>query len=241
MSRIKNEQLNHASSSEEEASLDDFDTDNDLPPSGLSQPYLYNKNPRLSVFRSGLTQGMVTKDVVKELLATTGESYVATAVPCNIQHNTAFIVDTWSLEDMWDIKCDDMGSWTNQGRKNFKKGTLTNDYDMYRQSYTHADLPSLKKYLIYLQNDDVQCRYMFVQYVFTDGETQLTLRPHGNTKQDQRPYKRTMPSTMKAIKDEKAQPGEVMHAVIKTRGGIDNICASGKYPRNRSQIYRARK
>ena len=116
MSRIKTEQLNHASSSKEEASLhDDFDSDNDLPPSGLSQPYLYNKNPRLPVFRSGLTQGMVKKDVAKELLAITDESFVATAVPCIIQHNTAFIFDTWSLEDMWDIKRDDMGSWTNQG------------------------------------------------------------------------------------------------------------------------------
>lgn len=93
------------------------------------------------------------------------------------------------------------------GVKEFQKG--------YRQSYTHADLPSLKKYLIYLQNDNVQCRYMFVQYVFMDWETQLTLRPHGNTKQDQRPYKRTMSSTMKAIKEEKAKPQEVMHAVIK--------------------------
>ena len=36
---------------------------------------------------------------------------------------------------MRNIKCDDMGSWTNQGRKNFKKGILTNHYDTYRQSY----------------------------------------------------------------------------------------------------------
>ena len=161
---------------------------------------------------------MATKEVVEELLSITDESPVATAVPCDIKHNTTFIVDTWSLKDMWDVKCDDMGSWTNQGRKNFKKGTLTNHYDTYRQSYTNATLPSLKKYFIYLQNEDTHYRYMFVQYVFTAGECQLTLRPHGNTRKDQKPYKRTMASTMKAIKDEKAKPREVMHAVIEKRG-----------------------
>ena len=193
------------------------------------------------MFKSGLTQGMATKEVVEELLSITDERPVATAVPCDIKHNTTFIVDTWSLKDMWDVKCDDMGSWTNQGRKNFKKGTLTNHYDTYRQSYTNATLPSLKKYFIYLQNEDTHHRYMFVQYVFTAGESQLTLRPHGNTRKDQKPYKRTMASTMKAIKDEKAKPREVMHAVIEKRGGIDSICSSGEYPRNRDQIYRARR
>jgi hypothetical protein len=99
---------------------------------------------------------MPTKEIAKELLNVSDDRQVATAVPCNVQHNTAFIVDSWSLNDVWDIKSDDMGSWTNQGRKKFKKGSMAEKYDIYWQSFTHGDLPSLKKYLVYLQDENGQ-------------------------------------------------------------------------------------
>ena len=182
---------------------------------------------------------MQTKEVVRELLKINDESQVARAVPCNVQHNLAFIVDSWSLDDLWDIKCDEMGSWTNQGRKHFKTGTMADKYDTYRQSYTHADLPTLKKYLIYLLNAKGD-PFRYIQYVFPEGEMQLTLRPHGNAKKDHRPYKRTMSRTITAIREEEAKPREIMHAIIDHRGGIENISSSGEYPRNRIQIYRSR-
>lgn len=75
--------------------------------------------------------------------------------------------------------------------------------------------------------------------VFTEGETEVTLRPHGSTKNDQRPYKRTMASTIKAIRAKDAKPWEIMHEIINERGGIEQVGSSGEYPRNRSQIYRA--
>ena len=81
---------------------------------------------------------------------------------------------------------------------------------------------------------------MFVQYVFTGGETQVTLRPHGSAKNDQRPYKRTMASTLKAIRSKDVKPREVMHEIIDERGGIEQVGSSGEYPRNHGQIYRAR-
>jgi hypothetical protein len=70
---------------------------------------------------------------------------------------------------VWDIKCDDMGWWTNQGRK--PMGTMADKYDTYRQSYTHSDLPSLKKWM-----PKGPYRYMYVQYVFSEGTRQLTLK-----------------------------------------------------------------
>jgi hypothetical protein len=40
---------------------------------------------------------------------------------------------------------------------------------------------------------------------------------------------------------DKAKPREIMHSVIEERGGINNICGSAEYPRDRNQIYNARK
>ena len=100
------------------------------------------------------------------------EKRVASAVPIRVQHNVAFVVDSWKLKNIWDVKCDDMGSWANQGRKTFKKGKMDDDYNVYRQSYFNANLPSFKKYLVYLANDNGETyRYLFLQYVFTEGET----------------------------------------------------------------------
>ena len=95
-------------------------------------------------------EGIQTKEVVRECLKIRDDSQVERVVPCNVQHNSAFIVDSWGLDDVWDIKCNDMGSWTNEGRK--PMGTMADKYDTYRQSYKPGDLPSLKKSLIYLLN-----------------------------------------------------------------------------------------
>ena len=93
------------------------DSDSDPPPSRILHAHFYNNNPRLPVCRYGLTEGMPIKEIVMELLNVDGDSRVATAIPSNVQHNLAFIVDTWCLDAVWDIKSNDMRSWTNQGRK----------------------------------------------------------------------------------------------------------------------------
>ena len=135
-----------------------------------------------------------------------------------------------------------MGLWANQGRKTFKKGKMDDDYNVYRQSYFNANLPSLKKYLVYLANDNGETyRYMFLPYVFTEGETAVHIQSHGNSKRSssRKEYKQTMPSTMEAIREGKGIPREIMHAIIDDRGGIDNVRSSGEYLRDRGQIYHA--
>jgi hypothetical protein len=91
------------------------ESDSDPPSSGIYHAHFYNGNQRLPTFRYGLTEGMQTKDVIRELLNISDDSQVATAVPCNVSHNSAFIVDSWSLDDACNIKSDDMALWTNQG------------------------------------------------------------------------------------------------------------------------------
>ena len=120
---------------------------------------------------------------------------------------------------------------------------MDDDYNVYRQSYFNANLPSLKKYLVYLANDNGETyRYMFLQYVFTEGETAVHIHPHGNSKRSSshKEYKQTMPSNMEAIREGKGIPRQIMHAIIDDRGGIDNVRSSGEYLRDRGQIYHAR-
>ena len=86
------------------------------------------------------------------------------------------------------------------------------------------------------------CFYsMFLQYVFTEGETAVHIQSHGNSKRSSshNEYKQTMPSTMEAIGEGKGIPREIMHAIIDDRGGIDNVRSSGEYLRDRGQIYHA--
>ena len=204
-------------------------------------PKFYNDDMKLPVLEWGMKQGMHTKDAV-QILREFPEKRVASAVPIRVQHNVAFVVDSWKLKNIWDVKCDDMGSWANQGRKTFKKGKMDDDYNVYRQSYFNANLPSLKKYLVYLANDNGETyRYLFLQYVFTEGETAVHIQSHGNSKQSSshKEYKQTMPSTMEAIREGKGIPREIMHAIIDDRGVIDNVRSSGEYLRDRGQIYHA--
>ena len=46
-------------------------------------------------------------------------SQICSAQPLRVQHNCTFIVDLGKLKDTGDIKCDDLGSWKNNGSKQF--------------------------------------------------------------------------------------------------------------------------
>lgn len=194
-----------------------------------------------------MTLGMSTKDVVDVLLIADAEESqkICSAVPTNISHNTGFIVDTWNLKDVWDVKCDEMGSWINKGRKRQTRESLNGkynpEYNVYRQFYVNASLPALKKSMVYLMTGKEMFRYVFIQYVFSEGETKVVVKPHGHSKKgNQRPFKRTMPSTVSLVKSSTAKPREIMHSLIDERGGIENVRSSAEYPRDRKQIYRVR-
>jgi len=113
--------------------ISDDDTDSD----GELIKY-YRNDPKLPIHTKGLKAGMSTKDIVDALISISQEEKPTTCskVPTNVSHNTLFVVDTWQLNDFWDIKCDDMGSWKNNGRKRSKTGIPGMDHDVYRQFYS---------------------------------------------------------------------------------------------------------
>ncbi len=47
------------------------------------------------------------------------KSQICSAQPLRVQHNSTFIVDLSHWKDMIDVKCDDLGSWKNNGSKTF--------------------------------------------------------------------------------------------------------------------------
>ena len=66
---------------------------------------------------------MGTPKETVELLLNCGSyvdtSEICTAQPLRVQHNCTFIVDLNKLNDIGDMKCDDLGSWKNNGSKKF--------------------------------------------------------------------------------------------------------------------------
>jgi len=79
-----------------------------------------------------------------------------------------------------------------------------------------------------------------VQYIFKNSvEIPLCSKPHGNSKQDNRPYFRTDPETLEVIKSEafEAKPKKVYQKLYDTSGGLLKSESISKEPRNLKQIY----
>ena len=83
-----------------------------------------------------------------------------------------------------------------------------------------------------------------VQYYFIGGEkVPVQIPPHGNASQTIRPYYRTQPSTLKAIKQEckVKQPSEAYHHMLQVAGGVESSKSISEEPRNKDQLYNVRK
>ena len=83
-----------------------------------------------------------------------------------------------------------------------------------------------------------------VQYWFVSGrEHKVDSKPHGNCKRSKQPYYRTLPSTIKTLKEEaeNCAPKAVVNSVYKKSGGIMNAHSVGALPRNREQVSNIRR
>lgn len=83
-----------------------------------------------------------------------------------------------------------------------------------------------------------------VQYFFQGGKkVPVKVTPHGNSKSKERPYYRTQPSTIKAIKDEcmTKTASVAYNDVFESAGGISECKSMSAEPRNKRQVYNARK
>ncbi|CAB4029271.1 Hypothetical predicted protein [Paramuricea clavata] len=224
----------------------------------------YNENKSLPVYKCGLTKGISTDKVADIIINGCKESSrVASSVPTAIEKNVVFVVKTDALGDREDIKCDDLGGWTVTGSKKFlyekkqsnvQKISIEENVSgrsvflLRRLFYKNISLPSLRKSIVTAENLNTkeQLDLAFVQYIFTEGEQRVHVKPHGNSNnktKESKPYKRTMQSTKDLVQAKLAKhsPRKVVHDVIEERGGIDQIQSAGEFPRNRTQIYNAKR
>ena len=84
--------------------------------------------------------------------------------------------------------------------------------------------------------------FQFIQYRFSGAEHPVEAKPHGNATKFARPYKRTCPSTLNALREqvEKHPPKRAVFKVDQERGGILNATCEGDLPRNALQASRIR-
>lgn len=114
-----------------------------------------------------------------------------------------------------------------------------------RQYGTHQGTPEFKRIIAtILDHDGVVIPRAVVQYFFVGGKkVPVHLPCHGNSKCKERPYYRTQPSTLQAIKAEsKTKTASIVYNdVFEASGGIDNCQSVSEEPRNKVQVYNARK
>ncbi|KXJ06100.1 hypothetical protein AC249_AIPGENE22963, partial [Exaiptasia diaphana] len=247
-------ETDETSSSDSETS-DESGPEENLPP---IKKFLHD-DPRLPVYEWGLTRNKGMEEIAKLLLLELEDIAsisVASGVPTNVNRNTAFVIDTSHLDNIDDLKCDELGSWTATGVKTvtFKKKhnkvlktnaqPKNNRYKFTRRYFMNDSLKSLKKAITTAEDckKNVPHRFAFVQYIFAEGEQTVNVLPHGNSRKSNKPYKRTMKSTLEKIKDDVQKcvdPRKVIHNIIKSKGGIEQLRSGGELPRNRKQVYNA--
>jgi len=116
---------------------------------------------------------------------------------------------------------------------------------MYRQYRTHKGSPEFRRIIATVRDSSgKQLPKAVVQYYFIGGEkVPVQIPPHGNASRTIRPYYRTQPSTLKAIKQEckVKQPSEAYHHMLQVAGGVQSSKSISEEPRNKDQLYNVRK
>ena len=151
----------------------------------------------------------------------TPEHLVCSKHPTQININCAFVVDTSKLGDPGDVKCDDCGAWKqtktatshlsitfcDDGGVNSAtcclNTTKQSHYTLVRRHFTCKSSTDLSRHLSILYDPSGNANpYQFIQYRFSGREHAVDVKPHGNSKQGARSYKRTCPSTIRDLENE---------------------------------------
>lgn len=191
-------------------------------------------------------------------------SKVCVKKPCAVQTFSSFIVDLNQV-NLKDLAADDNGVWiTASPRRMYeverKRGKILsvrhitllapgvdkkNVVTVCRQYGTHQGTPEFKRIIAtILDCNGVIIPRAVVQYFFLGGKkVPVHIPSHGNSRDKERPYYRTQPSTLKAIKEEsKTKTASVAYnEVFEASGGIDSCESVSEEPRNKVQVYNARK
>ncbi len=187
---------------------------------------------------------------------------VCTQKPTGVQTFASFIIDLTRV-NLKDLAADDNGVWvTSMPRRTYelkrKHGVIQslkhipkvtaeidrrNVITICRQYGTHQATPEFRRIITtVIDNKGVTKPRAVVQYFFQGGrKIPVHLESHGNSKRKERPYYRTQPSTLQAIKEKcKAVTTSVAYSeVFEAAGGIQNCKSMSEEPRNKSQVYNA--
>jgi len=108
---------------------------------------------------------------------------------------------------------------------------------------THQATPEFRRIITtILDSKGVMEPRAVVQYLFLNGKkVAVRVKCHGNSKRKQRPYYRTQPSTLPAIREKcKTESPSVAYSdVFEAAGGIQRCKSMSEEPRNKSQVYNA--
>ena len=76
-----------------------------------------------------------------------------------------------------------------------------------------------------------------MQYYFDNGEHGIIVKqPHGNSKRNTRPHRRSKEYLKEKIKNSKYGPKDTVHKLLEDAGGILQAHSSSYFPKNRQLI-----
>ncbi|CAC5413221.1 unnamed protein product [Mytilus coruscus] len=177
---------------------------------------------------------------------------ISTIVPTTINQNVSFLVDTKIIGSWKNLLSDDMGTWkttcvANRFYKWDEKGDLISTpsrqpecFIVYRHQYVNLSSPDLHRVIIRTgTSPEKMMNTVFVQYYFEDEEHAVLVHPHGNRKQDNKPYKRTQETVKNTIRElnMNKRPKDVFHTILERTGGIENLTSGSQKPRDMQQVY----
>lgn len=166
---------------------------------------------------------------------------LCTEVPTLVSENSVFVLDSNSLRDPGDAKCDGMGSWRDNGPDRIPLGMLNNKWRRRRPKkvvteyclrivrYGLTKRPSVRKFIYFIsRNDKVPISgRMIIVYRFlktgSDSENEDgSPGPHRNSKRNDRPHTKKKPSAVRRLQDNLVGMGnrEAVAATNRDSGGF---------------------
>ena len=203
---------------------------------------------------SSLNRGLNIQEIFQVLFHP--DKYpICQSVPQYVQTPSAFLLDKENLSDLKDVRADSNGVWKimNKPKRTYQinskgevkmlgKGLCETDNAIYHvtRSYScHKYTPSFRRLIIEISD----CPFLILQYYFNGKTVPVTVKPHGNSKQ-QTAYRRVAKSTLDLIRDisknKKESSKSVVKSVVDSIGGIEE-CETNKLPRNEQQVKNLRR
>ena len=196
-----------------------------------------------------------SNQTILKILFTLEPQYICHDVPGAISQNCTFVVDMEYLDNVEDIKCDDMESWK-QSKCSTKyydvedssdgeydiipvRDGLDRSYKVVRRTYINKSSPDLHKTMVLVQESQKKTFSKgYIKYWFERAEHAVQVLPHGNSKSKSTPYTQTYQSTTDKVKKHSRQcsSSKRLHAVNENEVGSLSVEKAGQLPRNPRQV-----